>query len=244
MDYVKGRTIGQVWPTYSIWQKITVAFTLRRYLRQLHRLKTDSSPPGPIGNEPSECDSPIFSVRPPRGPFASYAELSDFFDERCKMGLDDNNVPYNDSSRTVRFDDLNSSPLVMTHQDLNPRNIIVSESGRIWIVDWEKVGYYPPWFEYVTMDGQMKFDDNYIMYDNWIPFICGPYFPQLRWLLKMSTGLYYNVFFNGKLFGGILSGNIFFSSAPMGKWTRMYNIQFPGPCNSPEAVRRAELKDI
>ncbi|KAJ4491052.1 hypothetical protein C8R41DRAFT_711781, partial [Lentinula lateritia] len=32
-------TVAQVWSTYSIWQKIRVAFMLRSYIRQLRRLK-------------------------------------------------------------------------------------------------------------------------------------------------------------------------------------------------------------
>jgi hypothetical protein len=39
MDYINGRTLAEVWPTFSIWQKISTAFTLRRYLQQLRRLK-------------------------------------------------------------------------------------------------------------------------------------------------------------------------------------------------------------
>ena len=53
-----------------------------------------------------------------------------------------------------RFDD--SAPLVFTHQDLNPRNIIVGEDGRLWLIDWAWAGYYPPWFEYVTMRRQAE----------------------------------------------------------------------------------------
>ena len=37
MDKVEGCTLAHVWPHYSLWQKIRVAFTLRRYIRQLRR---------------------------------------------------------------------------------------------------------------------------------------------------------------------------------------------------------------
>ena len=49
MDYVKGRTLAEVWTTFSVWKKIRVAFTRRRYVRQLRRLKASSAtPPGPL----------------------------------------------------------------------------------------------------------------------------------------------------------------------------------------------------
>ena len=195
MDYVNGRTLTEVWPTFSIWQKINTALTLRRYVQQLRRLKASSTiPPGPLSAYgPRTCESPIFGqVQSHRGPFASYAELSAFFNERCKMALDANKVPDHHSSRRERFDD--SAPLVFTHQDLNPRNIIVGEGGRLWLIDWAWAGYYPPWFEYVAMRRQAENERtigfNHEFWETFIPFICGPYFKQEEWLWKMSRGLY------------------------------------------------------
>ena len=49
---------------------------------------------------------------------------------------------------------ISSEPLVLTHQDLNFRNVILGEDGRHWIVDWGWAGYNPPWFEYVAMRRQ------------------------------------------------------------------------------------------
>jgi len=58
---------------------------------------------------------PIFGqVQSQRGPFASYAE-----------------VPEDHLSKKELFDD--STPLVLTHQDLNLRNIILGEDSRLWI---------------------------------------------------------------------------------------------------------------
>ena len=57
-------------------------------------------------------------------------------------------------SRKQRFDNLEA--LVLTHQDIKPRNIIVGEDGRLWMIDWAWPGYYPPWFEYVAMKRQLE----------------------------------------------------------------------------------------
>ena len=137
MDYIPGRTLAEVWSTYSVWKKIRVAFTLRSYIRQLRRLKASpSTPPGPLSaHGPRTCDLPsIFGcIVSYRGPFASYPEFSAFFNDRCKMGLDYSDVPEDHPWRREPFDD--SSPLVLSHMDLNPRNIIVGEDGRLWLID-------------------------------------------------------------------------------------------------------------
>ncbi|KAI6097868.1 kinase-like domain-containing protein, partial [Pisolithus sp. B1] len=196
MDYIKGQTLAQVWPTFSVWRKFFVAFTLRRYVRQLRRLKASpTTPPGPISVQgPQMCESPIFGqVQSSRGPFSSYSELSVFFNERCKMALDAKGVPEDHPSRKKKFDD--SGPLVLTHQDLNLRNVILGDDGRLWIVDWGWSGYYPPWFEYVATQRQAESpiisgtDD--ALWKKLVPFICGPYFTQRKWLADMSLGLCY-----------------------------------------------------
>jgi hypothetical protein len=196
MDYIPGPTLAHVWPTLSMWRKTHVAFTLRRYVRQLRRLKAPATaPPGPLSAQGARiCESPIFgAVQSHRGPFATYSKLSLFFNERLQMALDCMKVPRGDPWRNDLFD--NSKPLVLTHQDLNLRNVIVGEDGRLWITDWEWAGYYPEWFEYVAMWRQNV--DERISGTNdefWkalIPFICGPYFRQERWLWRMSAGLYF-----------------------------------------------------
>ena len=102
-------------------------------------------------------------------------------------------VPQDDPARKDLFD--GSGPLVLTHQDLNLRNIIVGEDGRLWLIDWAWSGYYPPWFEYVTAQSQSEHaavsgtDDEF--WKTLIPFICGPYFKQERWLFRMSHAFYY-----------------------------------------------------
>ncbi|KAI6106138.1 kinase-like domain-containing protein [Pisolithus croceorrhizus] len=195
MDYIKGQTLAQVWPTFSVWRKFSVAFTLRRYIRQLRRLKASpTTPPGPLSAQgPQICESPIFGqVQSRRGPFSSYSELSTFFNERCKMGLDGQGAPEDHPSRKMKFDD--SGPLVLTHQDINLRNIILGDDGRLWIIDWGWSGYYPPWFEFVATERQAELpvvsgtDDD--LWKKLAPFICGPYFTQKRWLENMSLGLY------------------------------------------------------
>ena len=196
MDYIPGQTLAHVWPTFSTWRRVCVAFTLRRYIRQLRRLKASpTTPPGPLSaHGPRRCESPIFGqVQSDSGPFASYFDLSAFFNERHGMAMDAKKVPQDDPCRNDLFDD--SEPLVLTHQDLNLRNIIFGDDGRLWIIDWAWAGYYPPWFEYVAMKRQNEDESisgtNDPFWKAMVPFICGPHFRQESWLLRMSQGLYF-----------------------------------------------------
>ncbi|KAG5732289.1 hypothetical protein E4T56_gene11349 [Termitomyces sp. T112] len=197
MDYIPGRSLAEVWPTLSIWQKIGMAWTLRHYIHQLRHLEAPSTtPPGPISvNGPRICQSPLFGqVRPTRGSFASYAaDLSYFFNKCHKKASDRKNIPLDDPLRADKFDD--SEALVLTHHDLNLRNMILGEDGRLWIVDWGWSGYYPRWFEYIAMWEQNQreeisgTDDEF--WKRLIPFVAGPYFRHKVWYDWMAPSLYY-----------------------------------------------------
>ncbi|KAI8986817.1 hypothetical protein BD414DRAFT_440339 [Trametes punicea] len=193
-DYIKGPTLADIWSTLSMWRKLFIAFTLRRYVRQLRRVKAFSTtPPGPLSaHGPFICESPVFGqARSQRGPFSSYSELSAFFNQRLCMTLDSQTVPKDDPSRKDLFND--SGSLVMTNQDLNLRNIIVDDGHR-WIIDRAWAGCYPPWFEYVAM--QQNEDERIsgtsdALWRALIPFICGPYYRQERWLWDIGLALSY-----------------------------------------------------
>lgn len=87
-----------------------------------------------------------------------------------------------------------SEPLVLTHQDLNPRNIIVGDDGRLWLIDFGMAGFYPPWVEFVTMRVQSDCSKcaNYTELEGWdtmIPIVCGWYRDQDAWYRRISTAL-------------------------------------------------------
>ncbi|KAJ2962731.1 hypothetical protein NUW54_g14321 [Trametes sanguinea] len=90
------------------------------------------------------------------------------------------------------FDD--SQPLVLTHGDLNLRNILVGEGGRLWLIDWGDAGFYPPWFEFVTtrLQQYQGVDPGDWVWDLVIPFICDPYYKQELWYMHTRRGLNYS----------------------------------------------------
>ncbi|KIM35274.1 hypothetical protein M413DRAFT_351277 [Hebeloma cylindrosporum] len=85
------------------------------------------------------------------------------------------------------FDD--SQALVFCTQNLNPDSFIVGEDGRLWLVDWLYAGFYPPWFEFAAMRIQARCNKQYSHWEAIIPFVCGWYFEQERWLYRMMASL-------------------------------------------------------
>ncbi|KAJ3889568.1 kinase-like domain-containing protein [Lentinula edodes] len=197
MDYIEGLTLAEAWPNLSLWKKFSIILILRSYISQLHRLQaTPQTPPGPVckhtGEPARKCVSPLFGkTRPKRGPFASYNELSEFFNRQARIGLSHFGVSNNNPLRNELFDD--TAPLVLTHSDINPRNLILGSEGRLWMIDWGWSGFYPPWFEYMSMREQAEneilngFQDR--LWELAIPFCCGIYFRQEQWMARTGPAL-------------------------------------------------------
>ncbi len=49
-----------------------------------------------------------------------------------------------------------SKPLVLTHNDLNGRNVIVDADKRLWLIDWSESGFFPEFWERVAMQLQQS----------------------------------------------------------------------------------------
>ncbi|KIM44979.1 hypothetical protein M413DRAFT_25370 [Hebeloma cylindrosporum] len=198
MEHIPGEQLLFVWPTLSWFGRARIAFTMHSYIRQLRKIRHPrSTVPGPLGGPDGGkfCPSPVFGpVVDTRGPFATYADLTHFFNERLALTLKSERKQPPSLETLTTFDD--SQPLVLTHQDLNPRNFIVGDDGYLWLVDWAWSGFYPPWFEFVAMRRQSENEEGVTgqknpKWDAMIPFVCGWFFTQERWIARIGRSLYW-----------------------------------------------------
>ena len=154
MDYVEGETLQDAWPRMSWWRRLWVVWTLRRYMRQLHRLPLPNPGiPGPAdgSGEPLRCYAPHLPYHG-AGPFASYDELAKWHDCQRYCHQVRSHQMFRELWRCPKFD--MSSPLVLCHADLHLRNIMVdNKEGRVWLLDWANSGAFPPWWDYVHLAG-------------------------------------------------------------------------------------------
>ncbi|PPQ71206.1 hypothetical protein CVT26_011019 [Gymnopilus dilepis] len=148
MEKIDGAPLHEVWPSLTPSQRFGVALTLQDYIRQLRQASAHyarRSCPGPMGPTPRKClDATwLFDRDRPCGPFESQAKLLGHWN--AWFDLPKRNARGSPESTKL----VESHPLVLTHGDLSPRNILVGHDGRLWVVDWEWSGFYPPWCEYI-----------------------------------------------------------------------------------------------
>ncbi|ESK89640.1 hypothetical protein Moror_8611 [Moniliophthora roreri MCA 2997] len=199
MDFVEGKVLSEAWPNLTIMEKIRVACALRRYIRQLRRKLqgTKDTPPGPATTILKACEAPSFfgSRIDTRGPFKTAKDLSSFLSRVYDHAMKIQKVPPEHPWHKER--QISTEPLVFCHMDLVPRNIILGNDGRVWVIDWGFSGYYPAWFEYVAMVEQAandrERDCDFQYWEKLIPFICGPYFSEHKWYWRMVCGFDYKL---------------------------------------------------
>ncbi|EIW56564.1 uncharacterized protein TRAVEDRAFT_87238, partial [Trametes versicolor FP-101664 SS1] len=137
MDCIPGPTLQYLWATMDAPTKTSVLAQLQSYLRELRSIPADpDTTPGPIGGDMLEGmwfgENGI-----PR--FPSHQALVDWWN-RCFPRPGE--IYYHPSIPDDRFHA--DQPLVFTHGDFNPRNLILHE-GVVWVIDWQLAGWYP-WF--------------------------------------------------------------------------------------------------
>ena len=134
--------------------------------------------------------SPMYNIMVyRRGPFESYEDFARIFND----GIDVVKVMWEkggtDTSQLYgKMDD--SEPLVLTHHDLNPRNIMVGDDGRLWLIDFGWSGLYPPWVEFVSMRIQAERAKHLVGWSAMIPLVCGWYRDQDEWFRRVEPVLW------------------------------------------------------
>ena len=147
MDYIDGRPLDESWRNLSHEIQSMIAQQIAANIHQLQFIRQDQ--PGPAGGGPSIGR---FFTDYSVGPFRSGQEMENWFNHKLDICKRCSQAPHD--TQPFRF-----TSFVLTHQDISPRNLILDESYRVWVIDWADAGFYPPWFEGAAMASESRFQD-------------------------------------------------------------------------------------
>ncbi|GMF70654.1 unnamed protein product [Aspergillus oryzae] len=155
MDRVEGTTLDVVWKELSWFMTIKLGLQLRRFVKILR------------------------SVTSPTAESLTTGECRSFWleDRYAMQASKQPQVP--DSPDFTGGVPMTIEPFVLTHHDLTPRNLIVSPSGQLSLLDWDLAGFYPVTFEYASMY-------NFNISEDW------GLMARLRWHLFVWIGVGYH----------------------------------------------------
>lgn len=139
MDYVPGPTVDECWDSLDLSQRQSVASQVAAIIETMQSTTLKLPPRPVIGTRGQKFEGPCFTDYG-AGPFAALQDLEDWCNHKIDV--------------CIRFKQLQQSAprfryqrLVLTHQDIAPRNLILDAQGKVWMIDWGVSGVYPPGFE-------------------------------------------------------------------------------------------------
>lgn len=144
MRRIPGEPLSQAWPKLSTDEKENIARQTAEYLQQLRKLQSDNIQS--LGGHPVIDNFLFLNEREfiPHGPLASDDDLWNDMEQGVKEIIPE-------AARIqLRRSMPPATPYTFTHGDLTNVNIMVENGSLTGIIDWERSGYFPVWWEYVS----------------------------------------------------------------------------------------------
>ncbi|KIX09142.1 uncharacterized protein Z518_00220 [Rhinocladiella mackenziei CBS 650.93] len=214
MEFIPGSNLLEAWPRLSAAHKQQVCLDLKQQIDQLRNLPSLGYFGG-VGKRP--MPDGIFwtgegDERSPgaNGPFYSENELNNAL--VGKTLLVDKTWNGRGPQRSQFYkrmlpDVLRNHASVFTHADLQRKNIIIQSSSgsevsltisgdfdhlqaadlRVALVDWEKAGWYPSYWEYCAASWAFRFDDDWPEY---LETVLDPWPAEYAWLHILRNELW------------------------------------------------------
>ena len=142
MDFIDGKNLDEAWAAYTEPERQSVIAQLRDYMAQLRSFK--GSFIGCIDGTPCH-DQYFYSEKEDYGPYETEQEFN-----KGVVSLMKKQGPYTgiEWRCDVWTEVMKDHQVVLTHNDFDPRNIIVQGTKVAAILDWEFSGFFPEYWEY------------------------------------------------------------------------------------------------
>ncbi|GES61300.1 aminoglycoside phosphotransferase [Aspergillus terreus] len=147
MDFVPGQPLDECWDSLSRDTQGNIAVQVAEMIQEMQSF--EFLPPGPIGGGP--CRGRFFTDYS-AGPFIDSAEMEAWFNHKLDICKSVRQAPKD-------IPEFHFTKFVLTHHDINPRNLVLGQHGHVWLIDWAYSGAYPPAFESATLSMQHFFTD-------------------------------------------------------------------------------------
>ena len=180
MSLVPGTTVDQVWPKLHHEQKASIRQQLENIFLKLRRLKLPNNVA--LGGVAGEgCKDTRRHTRICREPMSTCAEFEDFRFSNPVFG----SPVYISLLRDISSG--HTATVVFSHGDLRPENVVVhaEQHGNYTItgiLDWEKSGFYPDYFECLKATSNMSPSDADDWYE-YLPSCASPRTYSQSWLV-------------------------------------------------------------
>ncbi|KAI1781467.1 phosphotransferase enzyme family protein [Hypoxylon cercidicola] len=171
MEYVEGERLDHAWDKLTEEDKESVTSQLRRHFAELRKIGGSF-----IGSvDGSACEDPYFENEPGAyGPYSDEYAFNRGLIQAWTTGRDD---PWVLNLCEMLRTTMKDHKVVMTHNDYDPRNILVRGSEVVAVLDWEQSGFYPEYWEYCRALWRPSWDRSW-MKEGFVDKVLEPYLEE------------------------------------------------------------------
>ena len=157
MRFVQGKRLNEVWTTLHEDEKKSIARQLRGYFDELRKIKGIF-----IGGiDGSDCDDQLFPDDVDGwGPYKDESEFNMALVNVWSANYPDD--PFIQLLCQMHSAIMKDHEIVFTHNDFAPRNILVEGSKVVAVLDWQRSGFYPEYWEYCKALWRPEWDSAWI----------------------------------------------------------------------------------
>lgn len=162
MQFIEGRPLIEVWRTLSQDQKLDAMRQLKGYIDQLRSLTPDNPTRVQAVDGGEFLDSRMYPD--PWGPFDDVESFNRRFGhELVRKHINDYDSIFPEAFARVEG---RTWKVAFTHGDLGPHNILWKDGRITAIIDWERSGWLPEYWEYfMCYLGSLGFPDWWERFD-------------------------------------------------------------------------------
>jgi hypothetical protein len=197
MECIDGETLATLWPSLTSSEKESIVARLRSCYKELRQLPS----PGYYGSIGKRCLlDEIFWTRDAEptinGPFTTEGAINEAM---ARKYTHDGRPQYKaDFYRQCLPRIFYDHKPTFTHGDCQRKNIMIwrdpqrtqttdNHSLEVVILDWEKSGWYPSYWEYCLAVCALRWDDDWGL---WIEKILDPFVSEVSWLQMLRLELW------------------------------------------------------
>lgn len=188
MEFIPGTCLRDEWASLDESSKLAVTGQLRGLFSELRQIPSPGYY-GIIGRRPFEdhvfCS--CWDDRPPvpAGPFTSEAQVLDALAQKYSHHWPEHGKGafYKRVLPLV----LRNHPPVFTHGDLQRKNVVVRDDGKVVLIDWEAAGWYPSFWEYSMAMFACDFKDDWQL---WLGKVIDECLSECSWMLMLWREIY------------------------------------------------------
>ncbi|KAI0841672.1 phosphotransferase enzyme family protein [Hypoxylon sp. FL0890] len=180
MEFIEGDPLDRAWDKFTEEEKTSIITQLRGYFNELRQFHGEF-----IGGiDMSYCEDPYFASD--HGAYGPYEDEWAFNQGLAKAWLTEReDDPFLQGLCDILTKTMTDHKIVLTHNDLDPRNIIVRGSEVVAILDWEQAGFYPEYWEYCRALWRPEWESGWIK-DRAVDRILDPYPQELAVIWNTS----------------------------------------------------------